>query len=323
MVFPITGAYMTGTFFGAIFYGIYLVTCIPCFRILFFTESGKGQRWRRPSEIRWPMAIGGLILFVVCALDATLNFSRDYRAFVESLDAEEVLIADWTNIARVMASAFGAWVADYILIYRCWIVYARRWVVIVPSIILYLANLAVSFREYAMMAVAGGIPGTTVSANAGAFRSLLLAFFSTIAAQNVLTTSILIWRIWQVEKSQTRILGEQQRHLRRVMIVLAESGAVYTTFVLLTLITSAAHSNTLFPLSDMAKGIVFNTILARCSPERDRQFTTFHHNDLSTFQVSSRWTTTRGPESTISNRQNKPPDIEVIGADSERRIDSK
>ncbi|KXN81202.1 hypothetical protein AN958_05783 [Leucoagaricus sp. SymC.cos] len=258
MAFPITAAQLTGTFCEAVFYGMYLVTCAPCFRIIFMTESRREERWRRPSEIRWMMAIAGLTLFIVCTLNVTMGFSRDYRAFIQSEDAKKALIADWTNIARVrpVIAAFGAWVADFILIYRCWIVYGRRWLVIVPSVILYLTNLAIAGRVYAIMAEAGGVPGGTVPANAGAFRSFNLAFLTTIATQNILTTGILIRGIWLVEGNQTRMIGGPPRYLRQVMRVFAESGSVYTTFVLMMLISSGAHSNALYPISDMASGII-------------------------------------------------------------------
>ncbi|KXN87785.1 hypothetical protein AN958_08141 [Leucoagaricus sp. SymC.cos] len=319
MTFPITAAQLTGTFCEAIFYGIYLVTCTRCIRILFMTGSGREEHCCRPSEIRWMMAITGLTLFIVCTLNVMMGFSRDFRAFVQSENAEKALIADWTNIARVR-TAFGACVADFILIYRCWIVYGRRWLVIVPSVVLYLTSLAISGTTYALMAEAGGIPDGTIPANAGTFRTLLLAFFATIAAQNVLTTGILIWRIWLFERNQTIMIGNTPRYLRQVIRVIAESGAAYTTFVLMTLISIAAYSNALYPISDMAR-IAFNMILVRCSPERDRQFTTFHHSELSALEVSSRWTTT--PKSAVFDQQNKPRDIELIGADSERRVDSK
>ncbi|KXN83513.1 hypothetical protein AN958_01371 [Leucoagaricus sp. SymC.cos] len=92
------------------------------------------------------------------------------------------------------------------------------------------------------------------------------------------------------------------------------------------LISSAAHSNALYPISDMmiqTAGIAFNMIFVRCSPERDRQFTTFHHNDLSTLQVLPRWTTTQESVSTVFNRQNNPHDIGLTGADPECHVESK
>ncbi|KXN81349.1 hypothetical protein AN958_05143 [Leucoagaricus sp. SymC.cos] len=314
MTFPITGANLVGSFCDAVFYGIYLVTCTTCFRILFMTGSGREERWRHPSEVRWMMAIGGLILFIVCTLDITLAFSSNYRAFVHSENAEKALIADWSNIAEVR-TAFGAWVADFILIYRCWIVCGGHWPVIVPSVILYLTNLAISFRVYAMMAEAGGIPHGTVPENAGAFRSFLLAFFTTIATQNVLTTGILIWRIWLVERKQTKLNGDPPRYLRQIIRALAESGAAYTTFVLMTLIASAAHSNALYPISGMATGIAFNLILIRCSPERDRQFTTFHR-ELSTLRIAHK-STTLGSDLIVLDQQKTTREMKSIGACSE------
>ncbi|KXN83506.1 Serpentine receptor class alpha-27 [Leucoagaricus sp. SymC.cos] len=266
------------------------------------------------------MAIVAPILFSLCTLDITIGFSRDYRAFVLSDDATTSLIRDWANIARPVVESLAAWVADFILgekIYRCWVVYGRNWLVIVPSTVLYLANLAISFKTYSIIGEAGGIPGATVPANSGnAFEDLNLAFFATIAAQNVLTSSILIWRIWSVEREQANLFdGTPRYELRRIITVIAESGAAYTTFVLLSLITDAAHSNGLYVTSDFmapTAGMAFNIILIRCSPERDRQFTTY--GQVSTLRAAHQ-TTTLASEPTIYIRQNDSRDKEFIGTD--------
>ncbi len=68
--------------------------------------------------------------------------------------------------------------------------------------------------------------------------------------------AILIWRIWRVEKQSEMYMSRsgtmnQPRHLRKVIRVIGESGAAYTTMVFLTFLVSVTKSNALYPMSDM------------------------------------------------------------------------
>lgn len=118
-------------------------------------------------------------------------------------------------------------------------------------------------------------------------------FFLTFFWEQV----ILIWRIWKVEKRTQVFLDQieplyQSYHLRNVIHVIAESGAFYTTCVVITFIVSAIKSNALYPVSNVVSifacpssstlnalqtlivtGISFNAILARSSERRIQHFT--------------------------------------------------
>ncbi|KXN84368.1 hypothetical protein AN958_12692 [Leucoagaricus sp. SymC.cos] len=138
--------------------------------------------------------------------------------------------------------------------------------------------------------------GNGISLNSGQLRPWFLAFYATTAAQNTLTTSILIWHIWRVERQRERLRNvtestvDQTGHLRRVIRIIAESGATYTTFVVITLVVSATKSNALYPTADMTlqvAGIAFNAILIRSSPGRDKQFTMAYRSEQrTTFHTS-------------------------------------
>ncbi|KXN81839.1 hypothetical protein AN958_03608 [Leucoagaricus sp. SymC.cos] len=326
MALSITAAEFSGMFCYAVFYGIFLVTCAGSVRVLLITGRKREERWRRPSEIHWMMAIVVLLLFIVTTLDIAMCFSRNLRAFVRSDNPLAVLTSptDWTNLGQPVNEAVGAWAADFILIYRCWIVYSRRWPVIIPSTLLYLAVVAICLRVFAMMGAARGIP---TLANANAFTTSLLAFCSTVAVQNVLTTGLLIWRIWLVERSQAGgfEFGDRPRYLHRISTVLAESGAAYTVVVLITLILTAAQSPVVYVMSDLmtpTAGISFNMILVRCSPERDRQFTTFNQNEISTLRAA-RQNATSESASIACNELDKPHTVELIGTKSEDRANEQ
>ncbi|KXN87787.1 hypothetical protein AN958_08143 [Leucoagaricus sp. SymC.cos] len=91
MTFSNTAAHLTGNFCEAVAFGIYLVTCILCVRVL-FKGSGKEERRRRPSEIHWFLAIIALVMFILCTLNVLLGFVRNFYAFVESKHAGKALV---------------------------------------------------------------------------------------------------------------------------------------------------------------------------------------------------------------------------------------
>lgn len=150
-----------------------------------------------------------------------------------------------------------------------------------PSIILYLGGVSMAIKLIQVEAD----PAThkQISLNSSQIRPWWTAFFVITAAQNTLTTckpplssvivllkpcktdspvphllpsAILIWRIWRVEKQSEKYISRsgtmnQPRHLRKVIRVIAESGAAYTTMVFITFLVSVTKSNALYPTSDM------------------------------------------------------------------------
>ncbi|KAJ3565895.1 hypothetical protein NP233_g7350 [Leucocoprinus birnbaumii] len=333
--FPITAAQLSGNFCETLFYGMYLVTCTFCAHTLLITGTGRDERWLRLHEIRWMMAIVALALFAICTFDTAIGLLHNFHAFVRSTNPEKEFlnIADWINIARSVNQTIAMILGDFVLIYRCWIVYGRRWLVVTPSLILYLGNLAMAAKLIEVEAN----PNTlrAISLNSSQIRPWWLAFFAITAAQNTLTTSILIWRIWRVERESERFMNQsgsvmvhQPRHLRKVIRVIAESGAAYTTCVFVTFIVSATHSDALYPTSDMtliATGIAFNVILVRSSARRDHQFTMFDQNDRTTIleapPPSTGSATLRG--SLNFHRHSKSQDVELMGIKSEHKTDGR
>lgn len=169
-------------------------------------------------------------------------------------------------------------VGDFVLIYRCYIVYGRRWIVVVPSFMLYLTGIAMAIK---LMFVEITTSNGAITLNSNVIKPWWSAFFAITAAQNVLTTSkltafpvpiayfhvlaLLVWRIWRVEHQNARyratvsrtnsMTPPPQTHLRKVIRVVAESGLAYSTLVFMTFVVSVCNSNALYPLSDAVSTI--------------------------------------------------------------------
>ncbi|KAJ6522879.1 hypothetical protein B0H19DRAFT_1386553 [Mycena capillaripes] len=313
--FPITEAQLTGNYFETLTYGMYLVTCCFCAQSLFWIpQPGGNDRLRRRSEIRWMLVSVFCFIFVVNTFDDIIGLVHNIAAFVKYTDSggptkELTNIHDWINIARSFAQTANMIVGDFVLIYRCYIVYGRRWPVVIPSFILYLTGIAMAIK---LMYVEITTSNSAITLNSNVIKPWWSAFFAITAAQNVLTTGnlaafpmtiaylgvlvLLVWRIWRVEHENARYRGTAARttsfppvpqppRLSKVIRVVAESGLAYSTLVFMTFVASVCNSNTLYPLSDatlQATGITFNVIIIRSTPRRDDQFTNFDQTERGT-----------------------------------------
>ncbi|KAJ7894316.1 hypothetical protein B0H14DRAFT_802797 [Mycena olivaceomarginata] len=288
--FPITEAQLTGHYFETLGYGMYLVTSCLCAHTLFWIpQPGGGERLRRRSEIRWLLVSVFCFLFVVSTFDDIIGLVHMILAFVKytgqgGAKGELTNIHEWINIVRSFDQIAIMIVGDFVLIYRCFIVYGRRWRAIAVSFTLYLAGIAMGIK---LMHVEITTSNAVITLNSNVIKPWWSAFFAITAAQNVLTTSLLVWRIWRVEHQSAKFRASMnaslsapvnQPRLRKAIRVVAESGLAYSTLVFVTFVVSVCNSNTLYPVSDaalQAAGITFNVIIIRSTPRRDDEFTDF------------------------------------------------
>ncbi|KAK7055477.1 hypothetical protein R3P38DRAFT_2847272 [Favolaschia claudopus] len=291
--FPITEAQFTDNYVETLAYGIYLVTFCFCARTLFWISTANGgERLRRRGEIRWFIVSVFWFIFVVNTFMDVTGLVHNLKAFVfyrgaGCAQAELTDIHEWINIARSSAGTANILVGDFVLIFRCYIVFGRRWQVIIPSFVLYLAGLAMTIK---LVHVEITTSNAAITLSSDITRPWWCAFFAITAAQNVLTTSLLIWRIWRVERQSmlyraapselgTASVTPHSR-LRRVIRVVAESGLAYSTLMFMTFVASLCGSDALYALGNatlQATGISFDLIIIRSTPSRDEQFTSFEH----------------------------------------------
>ncbi|KAJ3566754.1 hypothetical protein NP233_g6807 [Leucocoprinus birnbaumii] len=338
----ITAAMLSETLCQTLFYGIYLATCVPCCRtICLVGTNGREKRRRHLNEVHWLMTVIALALLTISTFDLTIGWINIFHAFVRSDDAISVLtnFADWIETAQRpphqgidLIVSMLLW--DFVLIYRCWIVYGRQWTVIIPSATIYLGNLALAGAVFAIVPSLGDT--AEEESTARLLVRLTLGLYGTVALQNILTTGLLIWRIWRVEKESIQYINrgapsldrdhEQPRRLRGVIRALLESGAIYTTSVVVTLIASATQTDLFYPLSGITfqmTGIAFNMILIRTSPKRDQKFTAFDQEDPTAVHVSPhghQWTEVVRGSSFNTHEMPKSQEIELKSTCSQSNL---
>ncbi|KAF9016261.1 hypothetical protein BDZ89DRAFT_1166345 [Hymenopellis radicata] len=287
---PITEAQLLGMFLESVFLGFFLITFVQCIAILLRDTSRSG--WRSLRSINWPMLVVAILLFVFATLDVALSVVHNIQAFVfysgeDGPTGDFSQISDWINIMRTVTVVFQTTIGDGMLIYRCWIVYERAWLVIAFPLTLWLTGMALDIW---IIYVEETLRIRTLIV-AAKLSPLITAFWVLTITLNITATSLIVLRLWKVDResslytyrsgsetgSSVLTRARPRSNLRRAMIIIIEAGAMYTAVAVIACGTYIGGSNAAYFTSDVEVqivGIAFNLIIIRASQKIDFDRTT-------------------------------------------------
>ncbi|KAF8524280.1 hypothetical protein BU17DRAFT_63279 [Hysterangium stoloniferum] len=230
---------------------------------------------RTTNHINWHFLITACLMWVATGVNFALSWSRvmdgfiflqpDLRTNPRAIDDYFLNLRHWKEVARTGVYIALTAVADSLFIYRLYIVYGHSKTVIILPVLLLCGSIVVF--------VAAGIGievviGTTSSELFGSgLMGWLASFFSLSLVQNVLTTLLIVYRIWRVNMEVS--LYPNSRSLWPVMAIVLESGALYsgTLLVLLCAYVADCFAQYIVPAAlDILVpiiGITFNLIIVR------------------------------------------------------------
>ncbi|KAJ7689595.1 hypothetical protein B0H17DRAFT_1295195 [Mycena rosella] len=274
MALSLPAAELASTLIASVLYGIYLVTFGITARVL-LTTGGSG-RWRHRSEINWIVVTVAAVMFVNATLDLSINMNTLVEAFVVYTGpggAEHVFghPSNWQNITESYCVFSQSLLGDALLIYRCWYLWSKSWLVIALPMCAWLANLACTIL---ILVLQSQLDEGQV--NSGKMVTFGLVFFSLTICMNIFATSFIILRIWRVEKENKkfRLRGDSAHSqppsvLSRAMRNIVESGMIYTVASIIELAAFSSGSTLNYPASGFVSqefhsiGITFNLIIIR------------------------------------------------------------
>ncbi|KAJ6551949.1 hypothetical protein B0H19DRAFT_1264562 [Mycena capillaripes] len=202
--------------------------CFGCFLVVFLIsvyihlEFRKGQRTHNRV-----MFVFSVVMFVLATIHLgkypRMNIFRLIRGYVDFrlVPGGPVgylgTLKSWDHIFKDTVYGVQSMIADTAAVYRCWILYNRDYrIIIFPSILLVVGTVS----GYIVCGLY-----TTEDPNATVFDPRLInwitTFWSVGVAQNIITTGLMSWRLWQWERSR---LGSNP--LRPILRILVESAAL-------------------------------------------------------------------------------------------------
>ncbi|KAJ7189893.1 hypothetical protein GGX14DRAFT_382749, partial [Mycena pura] len=132
-------------------------------------------------------------------------------------------------------------------VYRCWLIWARDYRVVILPFLLLLVSIANIFITRPISVSGYMVCGLSSATRVFDSRIALwyTVFFSVVVAQNVLTTGLMSLRIWRAEKESARYrLGTG--HFLPVLKIMVESAALYLFVETLLLALNSVHHNAQF-----------------------------------------------------------------------------
>jgi len=158
------------------------------------------------------------------------------------------ILAHPLEAAKLVIYTLQTVLGDAVLLWRCYIVWNKTLFVLIPGVIIILANFALGI--VVSWAVNAAVPGKDIFNTAVQY---ITAFFATTLCVNMSCSAAIAFKIWLSRRSAPITSGIS---LVPIIAVIIESGAIYSTSILSTLIAYLSGSNGQYAALDLVTPLV-------------------------------------------------------------------
>jgi len=221
---------------------------------------------RRDRKINAPMLIVACTLWILSTIRMFIDIVLTTKAFVYHISTPtgpEEFLSDFSGSVSLLDNTiYGlqTLIGDAVVIYRCYVVWGRFDIIILPSMA-WLASLGTII--YILNSFAHG----TISGNK------ILIFYATTLSANLTATSLLAFRIWKADRA-ARKNNSPHSSLRPLLIVIIESGALYSVTLIMALVTVIHFLPMEYVVNSIIPAVIsitFNMIFIRVGLARNRE----------------------------------------------------
>ncbi|PFH46865.1 hypothetical protein AMATHDRAFT_7321 [Amanita thiersii Skay4041] len=211
---PVTispAAEIVAIFVQSVFGGLYTATFLHCVRWLAFKDCGYLLR----KPIKWPLLV---LTSVILTLSITTIFAGFAFPLARLRQDTQLLIL--LKLVLQPVALMTAILADGMLIYRCWVLYGRRWRFIAFPLLMWLGYIGISalYMYSLILPIIDPKPSQIPQAENIVRMSMLSGYLFTIVI-NVYTTVFIIYRIWRVAKGNITLNSRRSLHFTMQVIV--------------------------------------------------------------------------------------------------------
>ncbi|PBK87354.1 hypothetical protein ARMGADRAFT_1085758 [Armillaria gallica] len=240
-----------------------------------------------------------ILLYTLTTINFAFSWSYIHLAFIEHGQSFRTVYSRLTGPAQAffwgngITSALGTILADLYIIWCCWMVWGRRWLLVLPSMLsLISATVSKIIGEYQMYFNAS-------------YEVFLLLYVSFILATTLWCTSLIIYRILTIV-GVGRGADGRLRVFQHFIEVLVESSALYS-ISLIAYLALAIHKDSgmyyLDAIAAIAKGVAPTLLVGRAAAGHTCPKDDWDESAVSTlrFQTPSELCMTSFQESTMQS----------------------
>ncbi|KAK0203795.1 hypothetical protein DFS33DRAFT_1274937 [Desarmillaria ectypa] len=272
--------------------------------------------WNIFTRKTWPigrqvMVVAIVFLFIVTTINVGFNWSYISSAFIDNgqnfWSKYSVLVFSHNIFLGMgITGAISTILADFTMIWRCWMVWGRRWPVVLPPIILLISGIVLKFID-------------TYQGYTTGYDYVLgfVLYLSFTLATTIWCTALIIYRILTVGRASDGMGGGIGVY-RNVIEVLVESSALYSVFLIL-LVAFEACGGPDWPgyyvnvMAGIARGIAPTLLVGRVAVGHARSDDSWQGSMMSSLHFG----TSRSPNSDQSNLEEEPLQNIVLDEDLE------
>jgi len=234
-------SFYIGGYFTAILYGIQLCMFFLTTYFVLYRPSTKG------SNSFYLVYSAALLFLWTIALACNAIFGEymwiDHRDAIPGGPAAYMYanLASWYNTLGTTAGVGLNFLGDALLIYRCYIIWASNWIVVVFPILIYFAAMSMSIL----------LIWSSAQPDANFFQGRSVSFgvpyVSLTISLNIIVTLLICGRLVAVRNRVRAALGEEHaRTYTNVVSIIVESAAPFTVLGIAYVVSYARNSPTSF-----------------------------------------------------------------------------
>ncbi|KAH6871378.1 hypothetical protein BKA70DRAFT_1451219 [Coprinopsis sp. MPI-PUGE-AT-0042] len=213
--------------------------------------------------------LAGIVsMFLLISLHYAISAYRITVAFASWSDTQQPVLnlydmTRWENLSRVAIEAIVLWIGDALAIYRCFLVWKRSYWAIALPLLLFIWSVATHMMGLWMVGQQQQIQFFGVAAS-----PILSMVFPLCLVQNILTTFLVIFKIWSqhTQAKSVGLVSLNSPQLVTFIRIIIESAAIYTAALLVLVILRAIdHPGRFFVHTTMPPltGIMFVLLTVR------------------------------------------------------------
>ncbi|KZP01901.1 hypothetical protein CALVIDRAFT_559688 [Calocera viscosa TUFC12733] len=245
---PLEVALVVAVVCQSLVYGIFLVLFGACLYVLL--------QKKKTTRTNMAFLATAVLMFILITINFAVSWSRIMDAIFVYEDGTAYLadLTQWKEVFRTGVYVALTAVADTLFIYRLYMVWSRNIYVCILPILLLCGSLTSGIGiEVAIASLNGS------SLFASGIAAWATSFFSISLVQNLITTALIVFRIWRVNMAGVGQMG--QNSLWPVIAIILESGTIYSATLLCLLATYVSGSFAQYICLDM--GCTFCLIIVR------------------------------------------------------------
>ncbi|KAJ7131273.1 hypothetical protein C8R44DRAFT_978201 [Mycena epipterygia] len=241
---------MAAVVLESLLYGLLLVL-FSTNLYLRITRYARPQEFASRGGLWWnPIVITNIAIFATCTAHWVITVKRFFLAFLGSAGDPFQFYLDQSQPTSVINSTLvivAVLIGDTGIIHRLWLVWNRDFRVVFAPVLSWLGVLATGIAD------AYFFTQSTSTNNRFTAGAWLTANWALTILITIYCTTFIAWRIWRTSRATVEVGGSL---LMPICVILIESAAIWTTWLLFLATTFLTRSMLLLIAADLTPAII-------------------------------------------------------------------